>query len=504
MLAFPILLVLGNVLSITTEGWYHLSRNLLGKYIKNTLTVVIGVASLTTLMGVSSAWWIATTNFPFRKHLEWLLILPLAIPTFINGITYAGLIDYTSPIRVFIRSVLWLSDFNMDIMNQTGVIAVISFVLYPYVYLTSRAIFSMQSGALIESSHSLGAGHFKTFTKIVLPVAWPGIFSGLILVTMEVLNDYGTVHYYGVPTFTTGIFKAWLSLGDLPSGVLLSTFLIGLVLMLLFFEERFRGRKKFESEEGKLSSRVDLIGYSKWLVFVACGMPFLLGFVIPVGQMAYWLSLSFESIRWGDLAHGISGTLQVAVVSSLLVVILAWLFAFLQRRTQLTGFWKYATKMAMLGYSMPGAVLGIGVVMLVLFLNPGWLFAGTTALAIGYTSRFFAVGFNPITSGYSKISSSVDESASLLGKNMGTLLVKLHFPMLRPAVVAAFIMVFIDVTKELPLTLILRPFNFETIATQAFQFATDEMAIESAAPSLIIILISAIPVYFLHRIFRTQ
>lgn len=504
MLAFPILLVLGNVISVTSEGWYHLSQNLLASYIKNTLTVVIGVAFLTTLMGVSSAWWIATTDFPFRKHLEWLLILPLAIPTFINGITYAGLIDYTGPIRVFIRSVSWLSDFNMDIMNQAGVIAVMSFVLYPYVYLTSRAIFSMQSGALIESSHSLGAGHFKTFTKVVLPVAWPGIFSGLILVIMEVLNDYGTVHYYGVPTFTTGIFKAWLSLGDLPSAVLLAIFLICFVLMLIFLEDRFRGKKKFESQEGKLSSRVALAGYKKWLVLIACGMPFLLGFVIPVGQMTYWLSLSFDSIRWEDLAHGISGTLQVAIIASLLVVILAWLFGFLQRRTQLEGFWKYATRIAVLGYSMPGAVLGIGVVMLVLFLNPGWLFVGTTALVIGYTSRFFAVGFNPIISGYSKISASVDESASLLGKGTGTLLAKIHFPMLRPAVVAAFIMVFIDIAKELPLTLILRPFNFETIATQAFQFATDEMAIESAAPSLIIILIAAVPVYFLHRIFRAE
>ena len=460
------------------------------------------MAFFTTLLGVSSAWWIATTDFPFRKYLEWLLILPLAIPTFINGITYAGLIDYTGPIRTFVRSVPWLSDFNMDIMNQWGVIAVMSFVLYPYVYLTSRATFSMQSGGLIETSRSLGAGHFKTFAKVVFPVAWPGIFSGLILVIMEVLNDYGTVHYYGVPTFTTGIFKAWLSLGDLPSAVLLAILLIVFVLILLFLEERFRGRKKFESEEGELNSRLILTGYKKWLVFFACAIPFLLGFVIPVGQMLFWLSLSFDHIRWMDLLSGISETMQVAVIASLLVVILSWLFAFLQRRAQLTGFWKYASKMALLGYSMPGAVLGIGVVMLVLFLNPSWLFVGTTALIIGYVSRFFAVGFNPIASGYSKIPMSVDESTSLLGKPTSTLLTKVHFPMLKPAVVAAFIIVFIDIVKELPLTLILRPFNFETIATQAFQFATDEMAIESAAPSLVIIFIAAVPVFFLHRIFR--
>ena len=466
--------------------------------------MVVGVSILTTVFGVSSAWWVATTNFPFRKHLEWLLILPLAIPTFINGVTYAGLIDYTGPIRVFLRSVPWLSDFNMDIMNRGGVIAVMSFVLYPYVYLTSRAVFSLQSSSLIEASRTLGAGHFKTFFKVVLPVAWPGIFSGLLLVIMEVLNDYGTVHYYGVSTFTTGIFKSWLSLGDLPSAVLLAIILILFVLVLLFLEERFRGKKKFESSEGKLSSRFQMLDWKKWLVFLGCATPFVLGFVIPVAQMGFWLSLSFDRIRWGDLRHGISGTLQVAIISSILVVLIAWLFAFLQRRTELTGFWKSSTKLAILGYSMPGAVLGIGVVTLALFLNPNWLFVGTGALIIGYVSRFFAVGFNPITSGYTKIPISVDESTALLGKGTRTLLTKVHFPLLRPAVVAALIMVFIDITKELPLALILRPFNFETIATQAFQFATDEMVIESAAPSLIIILIAAVPVYFLHRIFKAE
>lgn len=504
LLAFPILLVLGNVTSVTSEGWYHLSQHLLGTYIENTLIVVVGVSILTTVFGVSSAWWVATTDFPFRKHLEWLLILPLAIPTFINGVTYAGLIDYTGPIRVFLRSVSWLADFNMDIMNRVGVIAVMSFVLYPYVYLTSRAVFSLQSSALIEVSRTLGAGHFKTFFKVVLPVAWPGIFSGVLLVIMEVLNDYGTVHYYGVSTFTTGIFKSWLSLGDLPSAVLLAIILIVFVLILLFIEERFRGRKKFESNEGILNSRFQIEGWKKWLVFFGCATPFILGFVIPVSQMGFWLLLSFDQIRWRELLHGVSGTLQVAIISSILVVLIAWLFAFLQRRTKPSGIWKSISKLAILGYSMPGAVLGIGVVTLALFLNPNWLFVGTGALIIGYVSRFFAVGFNPIISGYTKIPMSIDESTSLLGKNTGTLLTKIHFPLLRPAVIAALILVFIDISKELPLTLILRPFNFETIATQAFQFATDEMVIESAAPSLLIILISAVPVYFLHRIFRAE
>lgn len=504
LLASPVLLVLGNVPPAFSEEFYYLSQHLLGTYMKNTLVVMVGVSILTTIFGVSSAWWVVTNDFPFRKHLEWLLVLPLAIPPFINGITYAGLIDYTGPIRIFLRSVPWFTDFNMDIMNSGGVIAVMSFVLYPYVYLTSRAVFALQSSSFIEASRTLGAGHFKTLFTVALPVAWPGIFSGLLLVIMEVLNDYGTVHYYGVSTFTTGIFKSWLSLGDLPSAILLAIILIVFVLILLFLEEKIRGKKKFEFLEGPLNARVKLSRCKRWLVFFGCFTPFILGFVIPVSQMVFWCSLSFDKIRWEDMTRGISNTLQVAIISSILVVFTAWLFAFLQRRTHLTGLWKYITKLAILGYSMPGAILGIGVVTLALSLNPNWLFIGTEALIIGYLSRFFVVGFNPITSGYTKIPTSVDESSLLLGKGTGTLLTKVHFPLLRPAIIAALIMVFIDITKELPLTLILRPFNFETIATQAFQFATDEMVIESSAPSLIIILIAAFPVYFIHRIFTVR
>jgi iron(III) transport system permease protein len=502
VLALPILLVLINVLGITGDSWYHLTQNLLGEYISNTLTVTIGVSILTLLFGVSTAWWVATMNFPFRRHLEWLLILPLSIPTFINGITYSGITDYTGPIRSLLRNNGY-SDLSIDVLNIWGVMIVMSLVLYPYVYLTTKTVFALQSSSRIEAARMLGASNFTTLFRVALPIAWPGIFAGLLLVIMEVLNDYGTVHYYGVTTFTTGVFKSWLSLGDLSSATLLALILILFVIALLYLENSLRKRKRYATQ-GHATARKQLIGAKKWLITLACSFPFVAGFLIPVSQMSYWLYLSADRIRINDLSKGILGTLQVAVITSLLIVIIAWMFNYLQRRQDLRGFWKSVSRLALLGYSMPGAVVGIGVVSLVLFLNPQWLFGTTIALVIGYSTRFFAVGNNPIQAGYEKLPKSLDESAQMLGNRTFGLISNVHFPLLRPALIASFVMVFIDIVKELPLTLILRPFNYQTLATQAFQFAKDEMVAESAAPSLMIILVSAVPVYFLHRIFGTK
>ncbi len=502
LIALPILVVLGQVINISAESWYHLSQNLIGTYTKNTLIVVFGVSFLTLTLGVPTAWWISTNDFPFRKHLDWLLILPLAIPTFINGIAYSGLTDYTGPIRVFWRSI-GFSDLPLDILNVWGVIFVMSLVLFPYVYLSSRAVFALQSASQLEASRLLGASPFKTFWKVGLPLAWPGIFAGLMLVIMEVLNDYGTVHYFGVSTFTTGIFKSWLSLGDMSSAVLLAIILMLFVVSLLWIENRINRNKRFEQVRNPVT-RFKPTGKGKWWVMIACLVPFVLGFLVPVMQMAFWLFLSWDRTNNERLIKGLGGTLEVSILTSVVLVVLAWLYNFLKRGGRLNYLWKSVSNLVLLGYSMPGAVVGIGVLSLVLVINPNWIFGATFALIIGYVTRFFAVAQNPIAAGYSKVPMSIDESAQLLGKTGFSLLSKIHFPILRPALLAGFILVLIDVTKELPLTLILRPFNFETLSSLAFQYATDEMAAQSAAPSLMIILISALPVYFLHRIFGDQ
>jgi len=497
VITLPVFLVFINVADVSAQSWYHLSQNLLPLYIKNTLLVVAGVALLSTLLGVSAAWWVTTRNFPGRSALEWLLILPLAIPTFISGITYSGLTDYTGPVRVLSRSA-GLGDLPMDILNIPGVIFVMSVVLYPYVYLTARTAFLLQSATRIEAARMLGAGAWRAFISVALPMAWPGIFAGLTLVIMETLNDYGTVKYFGVSTFTTGIFKSWLSMGDMSTAVAL--FLMAFVVMILAVESKLRNRRSYEKDHSVLA-RTPLHGARAWVVAFCTALPFLLGFVIPVFQMLFWLNLSFDRINQEALWQGALGTAQVAFLSALLIVLIAWLFNFLQRFINAKAFLGIMNKLALLGYSMPGAVVGIGVVGFVLLIQPGWLFNTTIALMIGYLSRFFAVGHNPIHSGYAKIPRAMDESAKLLGRNRFTILSKIHWPLLKPALLAALVMIIIDIVKELPLTLILRPFNFQTLATQAFQFATDEMAPQSAAPSLLIILVSAVPAFFLYRLF---
>lgn len=499
LVALPVITVLLQVGNITSENWNHLLENLLASYAWNSLLVVLGVAVFALVFGVLPAWWISIANFPFRKYLDWLLILPLSIPTFINGITYSGLTDYTGPIRSGLRNG-GFADLPIDILNVPGVIFSMSTVLFPYVYLTSRAVFSLQSASHIEAARMLGASPFRIFFKVALPMAWPGIFAGLMLVIMEVLNDYGTVHYFGVSTFTTGIFKSWLSLGDLPSAVLLSLILMSFVLLLVFIEGRINKRKQFAASQQPLA-KIVLKGSRKWLVMTLCSVPFVLGFIIPVAQLIYWAVLSWDRTNWDRIFGAILNSIQVSVLAGIFLVLLAWGFAYLQRCERRSSFSGFMGRIAILGYSMPGAVIGIGVVSLVLWIEPSWLFASTIALMIGFMTRFFAVGQNAIVGGYEKVPMSIDESSRVLGKTSWTLVCELHFPLLRPALFAGLIMVIIDVIKELPITLILRPFNFETLSTQAFQFAKDEMAAQSAIPALLIIIISAIPVYFLNRIF---
>lgn len=499
LVTVPIFIVLFQVINLTGESWYHLTQNLLGIYTKNTLWVVLGVSTITLLLGVPVAWVVSLHEFPGRKPLEWLLVLPLSIPTFINGISYSGLTDFTGPIRVAARSI-GLGDIALDILNLPGVIFVMSVVLYPYVYLATRAVLALQGGAYLEATKALGAGTLRSLFKVGLPLAWPGIFGGLLLVIMEVLNDYGTVHYFGISTFTAGIFKSWLSLGDMPSAVLLSIFLVLFVVVLLLIESIINRRKSYR-QQGRPVVRERVSGRKKWLYMTLCLVPFLLGFVIPVAQMTQWLALSWERTNWERLGLGIAGTLQVAGITATLIVLLAWMFNFLKRTGIKSRFWKAVSQVAVLGYSMPGAVLGIGVVTLVLFFNPGWLFASTIALIFGLCSRFFAVGQNPLASSYEKIPLSLDESSQTMGASDTKRLFQIHFPLMKFSLAASFILVLIDVTKELPITLILRPFNFETLSTLAFQYAKDEMVAQSALPSLLIILISAVPVFFLQRIF---
>lgn len=501
VILLPLALVASRSFMLDVSNLLHIASTLLPLYFKNTVLLLIGTTVISLFLGVSTAWYVTVYDFPFRRQFEWILILPLSIPTFINAISYVGLTDYAGPIRIFLR---WLgTDIYLDIMNHIGAVFVMSLVLYPYVYVTSRSAFLLQSASLIEVSRSLGQSMSKTFRRVVLPLAGPAIFAGLILVIMEVLNDYGVVSYYGIPTFTVGIFRSWLALGDLSTAIFLSMIVLTFVVLLLVIEFKASQKKKISVDKTeRVFTRMK--PKNRWVLFIACFLPFLLGFIIPVSQLIWWFFLSYSHDVWSHLLRLAANTALLGLLSSLLVLILSIILVYSYRLTKPKGYKKGFTKLPMLGYAMPGAVIAIGIVALVLFINPNLIYSGITALVFGYTVRFFAVGYGSIESGFEKISLEIDDAASSLGSSSIRNLIRIHIPILKPVLIGSLIMVFVDVAKELPITLILRPFNFETLATNAFQYAKDEMAPRAASSSLLIIFASAIPVYYLNRILHRE
>lgn len=497
VILLPLVLVASRSFMLETSNLQHITTNLLPLYLRNSSILVIGTSILTLIIGVSTAWIVSVYDFPFRRQFEWLLILPLSIPTFINAIAYTGLTDYAGPIRILLRS--FGTDVYIDVMNHSGAIFVMSLVLYPYIYVTSRSAFALQSTSLIEVSRSLGQSMKKTFFKVIIPLAWPAIFSGLILVIMEVLNDYGVVSYFGIPTFTVGIFRSWLALGDLSTAVFLSMVVLVFIVILLLIDFRINQKKQFSHDKAERAfSR--LKPRNKWLLFTVCFVTFFIAFIIPTGQLIWWFILAYSNDVWFHLLSLASNTAVLGVLSSVTVVILSIVLVNTFRLTNKTGIQKSLSRLPMLGYALPGAVIAVGIVAMVLLINPDLIYAGISALVFGYVVRFFAVGYGSIESGFEKISRQIDDAAISLGSNPLRNLLKIHIPILKPVLLGALIMVFVDVAKELPITLILRPFNYETLATNAFQYAKDEMAPRAAASSLLIIFASAIPVYILNRI----
>ncbi len=513
----PILIIFSELFKTPSDTWDHIRDTLLIDYISNTIILVFGVTFLTLLFGISTAWIVATTSLPFKRAIEWLLIIPIAIPAYINGIAYAGLLDYAGPIRTLLRS--WGKDnYYFDVMNAYGVILVMSCVLFPYIYITTRTAFINQSGKLLEASRSLGSGSFRTFYKVALPIARPAIVSGTMLVVMEVLNDYGTVKYYGVTTFTTGIFRSWLSMGDLRSAVYLSSMLMGVVFITILIERVQRGKARYEFRNpGNINLKKER-GWKLVFKLIICLVPILLGFIIPVFQLLYWAFFSLEKVITPQFLQFSTNSLMLATASAMIIVAISILLNY-STRIQNSRWWNNISKVSVLGYSVPGAVIAVGIMVLIIGIDKTiitWmesafslkinlLITGSIgALLYAYLVRYFAVGYGPIESGFKKIPFTLNDAASSLGSGPLHSLFRINIPLLKTSILSALILVFVDVMKELPLTLILRPFNFDTLATVAFQYANDEMAPESAPASLLIILIGMIPVILLNRLITTN
>lgn len=513
-LAFPIIFIGVELFAGPGETWSHIVEFLLPEYIYNSLYLVLFCSLLVLVLGVSSAWFVSRFEFPLRTQMEWLLILPLAIPSYIVGYAYAGIFDYGGSLELLLRQ-LGIEFVRIDIMNRAGLVFVLSISLFPYVYVSARAFFLNQANNLLEASKMLGVSETETFFKLMLPIARPAIVAGLVLVLMEVLNDYGAASYYGVNTFTTGIFRSWFSLEEPETAVYLSALLILIIFALILFEKWQVRKLKFTT--GKTNStqmqRNKPRAGIKWLIFVVVLLPIILGFILPVGQLIYWAVLTASTVFNLDFLMISLQSFGIAITSAGITVFFALLLIYFSKWSTLRSI-RSVARVGILGYAIPGAVIAIGIMIPTLALDKwlirilgnfgidsGLLINGTLiALLYAYAVRFLAVAYNPIDSTALKVDNSIPDSSKVLGVGNLKTFFKIEFPLIKTGVFSAVILVFIDVMKELPLTLILKPYHIDTLAVKAFEYASDEMVMEASIPSLFIIFTAMIPVIFLNKL----
>ena len=488
-----------------TENWDHIQQTVLTTYIFSTLILVLSTAILSTLIGVTCAWLVACCEFPGRKFFEWTLILPLTIPTYIAAYSYYDLLEMFTPMMIWIRSNFSPESmiyFN-DIMVYLVTSLVMTSVLFPYVYLSTRASFLMQGNQLIEAAKTLGHTPSNIFWKVALPMARPAIIAGLSLVVMETLNDYGAVEYFGIPTFTIGIFRSWLGMNDMGSALKLSSYLLFFVFFILYIEKYFRGEAKFhqKNDSSRTYSPNLLKGKYSTLAIFFCLLPLCLGFIIPITRLLFWASSVSGSFFDITFFQVIFNSIGLASVASLLIVTLATILIFTSSYFQ-SKIVKVANQFAILGYSMPGAVVAMGFLLIAGYINQsmGYLLTGTLILlAFAYLVRFLAVAWQPIDSGMEKKCDQINQASRILGNSALISMFKLNLPLLKKSIIVAVLLIFVDIFKELPLTLILRPFNFDTLATLTYDLNSQAQLHESAIPALLIILVTIPPIIFLNN-----
>lgn len=517
-IAIPLFIIGIRVFDKPGETWHHLVDTVLWDYVNNTLIIFGGTGLLTLLFGVVPAYLVSIFNFPARRFFSWALILPLSIPTYIMAFTYSGIFGYTGPYSSFLRenfSQSTASTLSVDMMNLPGLILILALALYPYVFISSRVAFSGRFKNYREASSSLGISQLKTFFRIMLPLARPAIFGGLFLVLMEVLNDYGAMKYFGINTFTTGIFTAWFSMNDLSAAIKLAGILMFIVLVLMGVERWQRHGKKYsESAVETNKNAFQLKGGKKWWAFACCSIIFLFSFAIPFSFLVTDALLTWKSVWNEGFREMFWNSILMAGLSALFIILIGVFIGF-SRRINKTVVGKAVALLARIGYTIPGAVIAVGVIIVFTFLdrqinnlttaNTGLLLTGgIAALLFGYIVRFMAVGYNSIDSAFEKQVKGLDEASLSLGKSPLKTLINVNLPLIRSGIFAAAILVFVDVLKELPLTLILRPFNFYTLATKAFEYADDEMIAKAALPSVCIVLAGIVPIYLLHRLMQKK
>jgi iron(III) transport system permease protein len=519
LLALPILSVVWIALSATDSIWPHLVSTVLPRALTNTLLLLAGAGTLALAIGTATAWLVTMFRFPGREIADRMLVLPLAMPVYIVAYAYVELLDFAGPLQTSLRTAFGahslIAGLVPDVRSLGGAITLFSLVLYPYVYLTARASFVQQSVCALEVARTLGRTAGGTFWSVALPMARPALAAGVTLVMMECLNDLGAVQYLGVETLSASIYATWTQRSNLPGAAQLSLVLLALVTALLVGERAARGEAAFHHTTGRYRAIPfeTLSGGQALAALVVVALPVLLGFAVPFTVLALHALRQLGDFDAMMFLVAAGNSLSLASVTSLVAVMLALLFAYAARlhKSKAT---RLAARLSSFGYALPGTVLAIGLLApLAAFDNgldawmratfsvstglllSGSLFAVTCALVI----RFLAVAISNVEAGLERISPNIDAAAKTLGEGSASALRRIHLPMLRPAIGAAALLVFVDTMKELPATLLLRPFNFETLATHIYGLTAAEQFEAAAVGAVAIVLIGLIPVLLLHK-----
>lgn len=515
LVLLPSLVVLASLAAPQSENWAHLASTVLPTYVANTLKLMALVALMTGIAGVGTAWLTVTTQFPGRSVASWALVLPLATPAYIVAYVYTDLLAFAGPVQSALRAVTgWgAGDYYFPpVRSLPGAAVMLSLVLYPYVYLLARASFQRQSAALFDAARNLGARPWRAFTRVALPCARPAIAGGIALALMETISDFGVVDYFAVPTLTTGIFRTWFSLGDAVSAAQIAAWLFIFAIALVFLEMTSRrGRVANPMARDMASQPKRLKGFAAAAAVAACALPVLLGFLIPAGVLIRYALLQGDPLLGRSFLDFAWNSVFVAAIAAAMATLLALMLAY-GERLHPTRFNRISIRLATLGYALPGAMIAIGILTLSTSIDrsfgdfaearfgvsPGLLLTGSIAgLIFAYVARFLTAAYNAAHSGLEKIHPTLDAAARSLGAAPRRVLTAVHVPLMRGALASAALIVFIDVLKELPATLLLRPFNFETLATRTYRLASDERLAEASTAALTIVLLGILPTILL-------
>lgn len=510
VILLPILFIFFSLFQEPNDNWFQIRQYLLKTYVANTVILVVLTGIFTALLGVTLAWLTSAYDFPLKRFFRWGLLLPLAIPPYIAAYTYRTMFSYTGVIQSTFRN-----QFNyqidpelLSISSLRGAIFIFTLFLFPYVYIMTRAFLESQSSSFFENARLLGRKPLAIFIQVVLPLSRPAIVAGAVLVIYEVLSDYGVTSYFGIHTISTAIFQTWFGMYDIDSAMRLAAWLMVVIVGLFFLERLLRQRRRYNlNNKSRPLVPMKLKGIKAAAAFAYCGIVFLLGFLIPLIQLLAWAKLTFSKVWSVTFYTLLFQTVYVAAISTFIILILSVIVANVSRKHTAGSY--ILAKLTTTGYSIPGAIIAIGVLAMFITLDkwlapvysliglgkaPLILSLSLVMLIVGYAIRFMATGFNAVEVGFEKIGTKYSEASRMLGLSMTKTFFKVDLPLIKGALVSGFILTFVEICKELPLALLLRPFNFDTLATKTFQYAKDEQIYEASISSLMIIGISVLSV----------